>query len=127
MNTYEVDLMGRRRRHTAELKVAVIEECLKPGVSIATVALAHSRDSTCCAIWSSTTAQDHRAASERAAKPEPPSMAYAYLKDVPRARGPARLAHCCRITGYRPSDRTLCEGHICHTAPTSTCHRKTLP
>lgn len=44
MNTYGVDLMGRRRRrrHTAEFKSAVIEECLKPGVSIAAVALAHS-------------------------------------------------------------------------------------
>jgi len=42
MNTYGVDLMGRRRRrrHSAEFKAAVIRECLKPGVSIAAVALA---------------------------------------------------------------------------------------
>ena len=31
----------RRRRHSAEFKAAVIEECLRPGVSIAAVALAH--------------------------------------------------------------------------------------
>lgn len=43
MNTYGVDLMGRRRRrrHSAEFKAAVIGECLKPGVSIAAVALHH--------------------------------------------------------------------------------------
>lgn len=43
MNTNGVDLMGRRRRrrHTGEFKAAVIEECLRPGVSIAAVALAH--------------------------------------------------------------------------------------
>ena len=42
MNTYGVDLMGRRRRrrHSAEFKASVIEECLRPGVSIAAVALA---------------------------------------------------------------------------------------
>lgn len=42
MNTYGVDLMGRRRRrrHTTEFKAAVIGECRKPGVSIAAVALA---------------------------------------------------------------------------------------
>lgn len=41
MNTYGVDLMGRRRRrrHSAEFKASVIEECLRPGVSIAAVAL----------------------------------------------------------------------------------------
>lgn len=44
MNTYGVDLMGRRRRrrHSAEYKAAVIEECMRPGVSMAAVALAHS-------------------------------------------------------------------------------------
>jgi hypothetical protein len=43
MNTYGIDLMGRRHRHrhSAEFKAAVIQECHKPGVSIAAVALAH--------------------------------------------------------------------------------------
>ena len=43
MNTYGFDLMGQRRRlrHAAEFKASVIEECLRPDVSIAAVALAH--------------------------------------------------------------------------------------
>jgi len=42
MDTYGVDLMGRRRRrrHSAEFKAAVIEECMRPGVSVAAIALA---------------------------------------------------------------------------------------
>jgi hypothetical protein len=37
MNTYGVDLMGRRRRrrHSADFKAAVIQKCGKPGVSMA--------------------------------------------------------------------------------------------
>ncbi len=36
--------MGRRRRrwHSEEYKASVIAECMKPGVSVAAVALAHS-------------------------------------------------------------------------------------
>ena len=53
MNTYGVDLMGRRRRrrHSAEFKEAVIRECLKPGVSIAAVALAHSLNANMLRKW----------------------------------------------------------------------------
>lgn len=53
MNTYGVDLMGRRRRrrHSAEFKTAVIRECLKPGVSIAAVALAHSLNANMLRKW----------------------------------------------------------------------------
>jgi len=53
VNTYGVDLMcrRRRRRHTAEFKAAVIEECLKPGVSIAAVALAHSLNANMLRKW----------------------------------------------------------------------------
>ena len=53
MNTYGVDLMGRRRRrrHTAQFKAAVIEECLRPGVSIAAVALAHSLNANMLRKW----------------------------------------------------------------------------
>jgi transposase-like protein len=48
MDTYGVDLMGRRRRrrHSAEFKAAVIQECMTPGVSIAALALAHSLNAT---------------------------------------------------------------------------------
>ncbi len=53
MNTYGVDLMGRRRRrrHTAEFKAAVIEECLKPGESIAAMALTHSLNAKMLRKW----------------------------------------------------------------------------
>jgi transposase len=53
VNTYGVDLMGRRRRrrHSAEFKAAVIRECLKPGVSIAAVALAHGLNANMLRKW----------------------------------------------------------------------------
>ena len=43
MSAYGMDPMGRRRRrrHSTEFKATVIRECLRPGVSIAAVALAH--------------------------------------------------------------------------------------
>jgi transposase len=53
MNTYGIDLMGRRRRrrHSAEFKAAVIRECMKPGVSMAAVALAHSLNANMLRKW----------------------------------------------------------------------------
>lgn len=53
MNTYGIDLMGRRRRrrHSAEFKAAVIQECLRPGVSIAAVALAHGLNANMLRKW----------------------------------------------------------------------------
>lgn len=53
MNTYGVDLMGRRlrRRHSAQFKAAVIRECMKPGVSIAAVALAHGLNANMLRKW----------------------------------------------------------------------------
>ena len=53
MNTYGVDLMGRRRRrrHSADFKAGVIAECLKPGVSIAAVALAHGLNANMLRKW----------------------------------------------------------------------------
>lgn len=53
MNTYGMDLMGRRRRrrHSAEFKAAVIQECMRPGVSIAAVALAHSLNANMLRKW----------------------------------------------------------------------------
>lgn len=53
MNTYGMDLMGRRRRrrHSAEFKAAAIQECLRPGVSIAAVALAHSLNANILRKW----------------------------------------------------------------------------
>ena len=53
MNTYGIDLMGRRRRrrHSSEFKAAVIQECMRPGVSIAAVALAHSLNANMLRKW----------------------------------------------------------------------------
>lgn len=53
MNTYGVDLMGRRRRrrHSAEFKQAVIGECMRPGVSIAAVALHHGLNANMLRKW----------------------------------------------------------------------------
>jgi transposase len=53
MNTYGMDLMGRRRRrrHSSEFKAAVIQECMHPGVSIAAVALAHSLNANMLRKW----------------------------------------------------------------------------
>ena len=41
----------RRRRHSAEFKAAVIAECMRPGVSIAAVALAHSLNANMLRKW----------------------------------------------------------------------------
>ena len=74
MNTYGVDLMGRRRRrrHTAE---AVIEECLKPGVCIAAVALAHSLNANMLRKWVIDVEHKSGAAPANApAEPEPPAV-----------------------------------------------------
>jgi transposase-like protein len=53
MDTYGVDLMGRRRRrrHSAEFKSTVVEECMRPGVSIAAVAMAHSLNANMLRKW----------------------------------------------------------------------------
>lgn len=78
MNTYGVDLMGRRRRrrHSAEFKAAVIRECMKPGVSMAAVALAHSLNANMLRKW--VLDAEHKVIAPVAAKAapitEPPSM-----------------------------------------------------
>lgn len=77
MNTYGVDLMGRRRRrrHTAEFKAAVIEECLNPGVFIAAVALAHGLNANMLRKW--VIDAEHKVMAplpSAASEPEPASM-----------------------------------------------------
>lgn len=75
MNTYGVDLMGRRRRrrHSAEFKAAVVEECLKPGVSMAAVALAHGLNATMLRKWvNDRESKLAVAVAAPAAAPEPP-------------------------------------------------------
>ena len=53
MDTYGVDLMGRRRRrrHATAFKATVVAECLRPGVSIAAVALAHGLNANMLRKW----------------------------------------------------------------------------
>lgn len=60
----------RRRRHSAEFKAAVIEECLRPGVSIAAVALAHGLNANMLRKW--VIDGEHRLAS--AAVVAPPAL-----------------------------------------------------
>ena len=65
----------RRRRHTAEFKAAVIQECLRPGVSIAAVALAHSLNANMLRKW--VTDGEHKlvaSAPTPAPEPEAPQM-----------------------------------------------------
>jgi len=75
MDTYGVDLMGRRRRqrHSAEYKATVIAECMKPGVSVAAVALAHSLNANMLRKW----VIDAEHAGVRVPKTTPP------VRDVP--------------------------------------------
>lgn len=89
MNTYGVDLMGRRRRrrHTAEFKAAVIEEGLRPGVSIAAVALAHSLNANMLRKWVIDAKHQVMAPPPAAAaEPEPPSMPATDLHPIGVAR-----------------------------------------
>ena len=41
----------RRRRHSSEFKAAVVGECMRPGVSIAAVALAHGLNANMLRKW----------------------------------------------------------------------------
>jgi transposase len=97
MDTYGVDLMGRRRRrrHSAEFKAAVIQECMTPGVSIAAVALAHSLNANMLRKWvidaeqAGIPAPPVRAAPEQARLP-PPSFIPLALK-APSVEGDIRI------------------------------------
>lgn len=60
----------RRRRHSAAFKSAVIEECLRPGVSIAAVALAHGLNANMLRKW--VIDGEHRLATPAAAQSPPP-------------------------------------------------------
>jgi transposase len=53
MDTYGMDLMGRRRRrrHSAAFKMTVVEECMRPGVSMAAVALTHGLNANMLRKW----------------------------------------------------------------------------
>ena len=52
MNTKQGLPSGRRRRrHSAEFKAKVVEECARPGVSMAAVALAHGLNANLLRRW----------------------------------------------------------------------------
>ena len=75
MNTYGMDLMGRRlrRRHSAEFKAAVVEECMRPGISIAAVALAHGLNANMLRKWLIDAQHAGKSAPKAAAPPIPQS------------------------------------------------------
>jgi transposase-like protein len=94
VNTYGVDLMGRRRRrrHTAEFKAAVIEECLKPGVSVAAVALAHSLNANMLRKWVIDAEHKVMAPPPTAApEPEPPPTFIPLALPAPTVDGEIRI------------------------------------
>ena len=53
MNTSMLEAPARRRRrtHSADFKASVVRECLQPGVSIASVALANGLNATMLHKW----------------------------------------------------------------------------
>ncbi len=73
MDIYGGDLMGRRRRrrHSAKFKAAVIAECMRPGVSLAAVALAHSLYANMLRKW--VTDAEHAAPPRTVAKAAVPA------------------------------------------------------
>jgi len=85
MNTYGVDLMGRRRRrrHSAEFKATVIQECLRPGVSVAAVALAHSLNANMLRKW--VIDAEHKGIKPVAARPRADEAALPPASFVPLA------------------------------------------
>lgn len=44
-------VIGKRRRHSPEFKVSVIEACLQPGVSVTAVAVAHQLNPNMVRKW----------------------------------------------------------------------------
>ena len=65
----------RRRRHSDEFKAAVIQECMRPGVSMAAVALAHGLNATMLRKW--VTDGEHKLVAPApmpAPEPEAPQM-----------------------------------------------------
>ena len=72
MNTYGINLVGRRRRrqHIGEFKAAVIEQCMRPDLSIAAVATANSLDANLLRKY---VTHAEQAATHVPRKPLPPS------------------------------------------------------
>jgi transposase-like protein len=82
----------RRRRHSAEFKQAVIGECMRPGVSVAAVALHHGLNANMLRKW--VIEAEHRLAPVTApaedAKPAPPTFVPLALS-APSVEGDIRI------------------------------------
>ena len=57
----------RRRRHSAEFKVQVINACMQPGISVAAVALRHQLNANLLRRWVATQEERNKAAPAREA------------------------------------------------------------
>lgn len=94
MNTYGIDLMGRRRRrrHSDEFKASVVQECMRPGVSMAAVALAHGLNATMLRKW--VTASERKGPARQAVAaaevPAPPAFVPLTLP-APAVEGDIRI------------------------------------
>ena len=94
MNTYGVDLMGRRRRrrHSNEFKASVIQECMRPGVSMAAVALAHGLNATMLRKWVTASERTGAPSQAPAAVEVPASPAFVPLAlPAPAVEGEIRI------------------------------------
>lgn len=71
MNTsmIEAPARRRRRRHSAEFRAEVVRACLQPGVSMASVALAHGLNATMLRKW----VVDAEGGSRVLERPRPPA------------------------------------------------------
>lgn len=77
----------RRRRHSEEFKSKVIAECRRPGVSIASVALANGLNANLLRLWVSRAEQQ---GGEVAAPPEAPAQE-AFI-ELPLVDGPSPVS-----------------------------------
>ena len=90
----------RRRRHSAEFKAAVIAECMRPGVSVAAVALGHSLNANMLRKWVIDAEQAGTRTPPAVAAPEPvrlPAPGFVPLAPMGhrgRARRPPRSRGC---------------------------------
>ena len=79
MHTIEQAGGRRRRRHTAEFKAQLVAACLRPGVSSAAVAQAHSVNANLLRRWVAEAQHDDGGVTEGPEVPSLPSEAFVAL------------------------------------------------